>query len=90
MRKKPPALVGINLNNYVYVRLDERGLQILKKHYTFNGDVPANDFLVSTEKPEYHKMQFWQLIDVFGNTACGSYSPYSMGVYIEKKDISEP
>ena len=77
-------LVGINLNNYIYVSLDSKGEEIVNNAY--GGDASA--FKVS-EMPGYYKLQFHQLIDLFGNTCRGCYAPFSMCAFIERKDIVE-
>ena len=73
----------MNLNNRVVVRLDAKGIQILKDHY----QTDDLTYYKSDEKEGCYELQFWKFIDIFGGTSCGSYSPYSCVVYVDKDKI---
>ena len=75
-----------NLNNYVHVHLDDKGKQIFKDYYIGFVDVDIDDHK-SDKKEGYYKFQFWNFIDIFAGSSCGSYSPYSVEVYLEEKDL---
>lgn len=75
-------LVSYNLNNYVYVSLDEKGKKILRDYYQSD-----ESMWLSKEYPDLYELQFWCFIDVFGGSSCASYAPYSTVAFIEKDSI---
>lgn len=78
-------LVNFNLNNNIIVRLDEKGKEILRNYFDSEN--------ISTREckklPGYYELQFWMFIDIFGKYSfSGCYAPYSMNIYLHKKDIN--
>lgn len=71
--------IPFNLNNTIHVYLDERGEEILRKHFNSN-----NIEIFRSDKIDgYYQFQCWAFIDIFGGTSCGSYAPFSCKTYIE-------
>jgi len=79
------AYVGFNLNNNILVRLDAKGVEILRKHYDTNNISPW----LSKELEGMYKFQFHEFMNIYGKTGIASYAPYSTVVYLEKSDLGE-
>ena len=77
-------LVMYNLNNYVYVTLDKKGKQILRDYYSTD-----ESMWLSKDYPNYYRLQFYDLMNIFGGSTCASYAPYSMCALIEKDSIED-
>jgi hypothetical protein len=69
-----------NLNSKLHVALDEKGEKILREHFQSNN---IDCWKSNKFGDGWYKFQAWQFIDIFGNTSCGSYSPFSNDVYLE-------
>jgi hypothetical protein len=64
----------LNLNENVYVKLNEAGLVIYQKYWnevSFLTEVPKAD------EQGYHKFQLWVLMSIFGpSLSCGMIVPF--------------
>lgn len=76
-----------NLNSYVHVALDSKGLEILKDRYSrFNVDIDL-DHYKSDKKEGLYKFQFWHFMSIFGEHTNLAYAPFSPQVFLEEKDL---
>lgn len=86
--------VSFNANNYVYVKLTQKGLDILKKEHddlkSFYGD-KISDFEPPTgNKDGYSKFQLWVLMSTFGGDCFnGCDAPFETTFLIDKEDLDE-
>lgn len=84
--------VTVNLNEYVMVKLTEKGKSILKRrHDNLNQSILARggtglgEWKDPSDKEGYYKTQLWILIDVFGKeTHLGTEHPYELDIIFPK------
>lgn len=76
-------MVRFNLNDYVLIQLNDKGIELLREYYNSDPEIYKSD-----SEPGYYKFQFWEFIDIFGKEmSIGSYPPYSMEVLLYEKDL---
>lgn len=87
--------VSFNVNSYVYVKLTQKGLDILKKEHeelmSFYGALAQRDFLPpNTNSDGYSKFQLWSLMATFGGDCFnGCVVPFETTFLIDKEDLDE-
>lgn len=69
--------ITCNINDFVFVRLNERGLKILKND--FKGWTPKQD------EEGWTKFQLWELMEIFGDYMfLGSETPFETTIKIKQ------
>lgn len=85
-----------NINQHVYVKLTDKGIDILKnRRKEFNksliskGIEPITGKLTKTDEDGYSKFQLWELIEIFGPymTLC-SELPFKTTIRFNKEDLA--
>ncbi len=80
-------LLPFNINHYVLVKLNDRGIEILrKKHDELAKVMPSiGAFKLETDEFGYSKFQLWALMQTFGeHCSLGRVSPFETEILIPK------
>lgn len=81
----------VNVNNYVKVKLNKFGIDILKnEHYALYDRIKEGApgietpvFKLSLDERGYHRMQMWDFMNVFGEyMTIGSQMPFDANIEI--------
>lgn len=79
-----------NINDYVWVKLTDKGRQIFKDHYK---GFPSGLQLpqIKEDADGYSEWQLWYLMQIFGeHIAMGCPSPFLMEVLFDEKNLKVP
>jgi hypothetical protein len=72
-----------NINDYVKVRLTDKGMKVLADHY--GGEIP--EWFVNYMEDGWTKFQLWDLASIFGeNLYNGCTLPFETNILIEVKE----
>ncbi len=90
--------IPFNVNDYVLIKLTDRGKEILKKNYDElqlliiqSGGKPTFEFkLPKTDENGYSKHQLWSIMSEFGKYLyLGCEAPFEMNMFFEVKGEEE-
>jgi hypothetical protein len=80
-----------NLNDFVHVKLNEKGREIVQKDYERYGfSINLEERFKSDKVEGYHMFQFWDFMQIFGeHINIGNYPPIDLDVIMSDEDIKE-
>ena len=82
----PADYVSFNINNYVYVRLNEMGKETYRNYYKKLGMSPPRR---DEDKNGYSRWQLWHLMQIFGpDISLGFNIPFETTILIGKESLS--
>jgi len=76
-------MLKFNMNQYIYVKLNEKGLDILNRRY--------GDLLKPEPETGYYKFQMWYFNHIFQEAMSIGQDPVVEGnnIYFDEKDLLE-
>ena len=79
-------LVELNLNDHIYVKLKQAGIDHLNGYWTKYG----GELLVKLNTNRYLRLQTWEFMEIFGPvTSISAHGYYETAILIDKKDLKE-